>query len=34
MGCIFIVGLGFAPNEPGLNSVIFVLFIGSVSAAS
>jgi hypothetical protein len=27
-------GLGFIPNKPGLNSVIFVLSVGGVSAAS
>jgi hypothetical protein len=31
---ISIASLGFAPNEPGLNLVIFVLFIGGISAAS
>jgi hypothetical protein len=31
---ISVAGLGFAPNKPGLNLVIFVLSVGSVSAAS
>jgi hypothetical protein len=33
-GCISIASLGFAPNKLGLNSVIFISSVGSVSAAS
>jgi hypothetical protein len=34
MGYIFAAGLRFTPKEPGPNSVIFVLSMGGVSAAS
>jgi hypothetical protein len=33
IGYIFIASSGFASNKPGLNSVIFILSIGGVSAA-
>jgi hypothetical protein len=33
-GCIFTAGLGFTPNKPGPNSVIFVSSVDSILAAS
>ena len=33
-GCISVVSSGFTPNKLGLNSVIFILSIGGMSAAS
>jgi hypothetical protein len=32
-GCISTAGLGFVPNKLGLNLVIFISFMGGVSAA-
>jgi hypothetical protein len=34
IGCISIADLGFTPDKPGLNSVVFVLSINGMSVAS
>jgi hypothetical protein len=34
MGCISTASLGFIPNKPGPNLVVFVLSVSGISAAS